>query len=86
VSPDNDLFPQKQPVGIFGSPPRDPYYYNNYYWGMPWWSRMFFQPNYYYSPWGYHYFAPRMLTWLLFLGLLGVGGFFLYRFLSRRRL
>jgi hypothetical protein len=70
VSPDSDLFPQKQPVGIFGSPPRDPYYYNNYYWGMPWWSRMFYQPNYYYSPWGYHFFAPRLLTWFLLLGLL----------------
>ena len=86
VSPESDRFPQKQPVGIFGSPPQNPYYYNNSYWGMPWWSRMFFQPNYYYTPWGYHYFAPRLFTWLLTLGLLGGGGYFLYRFLARRRM
>lgn len=85
VSPENDRFPSKPPVGIFGSPPLPPYYYHNYYWGMPWWMHLFFQPNYYYMPWGYHYYAPRLLTWIIVLGLLGGGGYLLYRYLVRNR-
>lgn len=85
VSPESDRFPQRQQVGIFGSPPQPPYYYHNNYWGMPWWTHLFFQPNYYYTPWGYHYYAPRLLTWLIGLGLLGGGGYFLFRYLTRMR-
>lgn len=84
VSPESDIFPQKQPVGVFGSPPYDPYYYHNSYWGAPLWTRMLFQPNYYYTPWGYHYYAPRLLTWIVALGLLGGGGFLIYRFMRRK--
>lgn len=62
-----DKYPSKSPVGIFGSPPKPPYYYHNYYWGLPWFTHLFFQPNYYYTPWGYHFFAPRLISWILLL-------------------
>lgn len=62
-----DKYPAKAPVGIFGSPPRPPYYYHNYYWGMPWLAHMFFQPNYFYTPWGYHFFAPRLISWIILM-------------------
>jgi len=86
VSPEIDRFPRKAPVGIFGSPPQPPYYYHNNYWGLPLWQRMLFQPNYYHTPWGYRYYAPRILGWVVFLGLLGGGGYLLYRYLSRRQM
>ncbi|MHB8985342.1 MAG: hypothetical protein ACYC38_05325 [Eubacteriales bacterium] len=85
AEPESDRFPKKSPVGVFGSPAQSPYYYHNYYWGMPFWYHFLFQPNYYHTPWGYHYFAPRILTWVILLGLLGGGGFFLYRFLAGLR-
>lgn len=66
-----DKYPSKSPVGIFGSPPRPPYYYHNYYWGLPWLAHLFFQPNYYYTPWGYHFFAPRLLSWIILLFVVG---------------
>lgn len=66
-----DKYPSKPPVGIFGSPPNPPYHYHNSYWGMPWLARMFFQPNYYWTPWGYHFFAPRLLTWIIAIILIG---------------
>ncbi|MCL4442072.1 MAG: hypothetical protein M1609_16240 [Firmicutes bacterium] len=66
-----DKYPSKPPVGVFGSPPQPPYYYHNNYWSMPLLSRMFFQPNYYWTPWGYHFFAPRLLTWIIAIFLIG---------------
>lgn len=66
-----DKYPSKPPVGIFGSPPDPPYQYHNAYWGMPWLARMFFQPNYYWTPWGYHFFAPRLLTWIVAIIIIG---------------
>ena len=66
-----DKYPSRPPVGVFGSPPNPPYYYHNSYWGMPLLARMFFQPNYYWSPWGYHFFAPRLLTWIIAIILIG---------------
>ena len=66
-----DKYPTKAPVGIFGSPPQPPYYYHNYYWGLPWLAHMFFQPNYYHSPWGYHFFAPRLISWILLFVIVG---------------
>lgn len=65
-------FPAKPPVGVFGPAPQPPAYYHNYYWGMPLWMHLFFQPNYYYTPWGYHFFAPRLLTWLALFCLGGL--------------
>ena len=66
-----DQYPSKAPVGIFGSPPKPPYYYHNQYWGLPLMARMFFQPNYYWTPWGYHFFAPRLITWIIAIFLVG---------------
>lgn len=85
VSPESDLFPAQRQVGVFGSPPQPPYYYHNRYWSMPVWSHLFFTPNYYYTPWGYHYFMPSLLTWVLILGLLGLGGYLIYRHVKRSR-
>lgn len=66
-----DKFTSRPPVGVFGSPPQPPYYYHNNYWSMPLLARMFFQPNYYWTPWGYHFFAPRLLTWIIAMFLIG---------------
>lgn len=66
-----DKYPSKPPVGIFGSPPKPPYYYHNRYWDLPLLARLFFQPNYYWLPWGYHFFAPRLLTWIVAVILIG---------------
>ncbi|MQL53648.1 hypothetical protein GFC01_15545 [Desulfofundulus thermobenzoicus] len=78
-----DRYPRRPPVGIYGSPPQPPWYYHNYYWGLPWWMHLLFQPNYYYTPWGYHFFAPRILTWLMLLGAGGLGVYWLVRRLRR---
>ena len=66
-----DKYPARPPVGVFGSPPQPPYQYHNAYWSLPWISRAFFQPNYYWTPWGYHYYAPRLLTWIVVIILVG---------------
>lgn len=67
-----DKHPSKPPVGIFGSPPAPPYKYHNDYWNMPLLARMFFQPNFYWTPLGYHYYAPRLITWIAAIILIGV--------------
>ncbi|MDF9408947.1 MAG: hypothetical protein A4E52_01300 [Pelotomaculum sp. PtaB.Bin013] len=85
LSPESDRFPAQRQVGVFGSPPQPPYYYHNRYWSMPAWSHLFFTPNYYYTPWGYHYFMPSLLTWVIILGLLGLCGYLIYRHLKRSR-
>ncbi|MDN5327092.1 MAG: hypothetical protein PWP41_1788 [Moorella sp. (in: firmicutes)] len=79
-----DKYPRRPTVEVYGSPPQPPYYYHNYYWGLPWWQHLLFGPQYYYAPWGYHYYVPRFLTWFLLLALLGLGGFLLFRILRRR--
>lgn len=66
-----DKYPSRAPVGVFGSPPQPPYQYHNDYWAMPFLARAFFQPNYYHTPWGYHYYAPRLLTWVIAIILIG---------------
>jgi len=66
-----DKYPTRPPVGVFGSPPQPPYQYHNDYWAMPFLARAFFQPNYYHTPWGYHYYAPRLLTWVIAIILIG---------------
>jgi hypothetical protein len=70
-------YPARPPVTVFGPAPQPPEYYHDYYWGLPFWARLFFNPYYYWTPWGYHFFAPRLLTWLLLLCLLGLGAFYL---------
>ncbi|MFZ5649728.1 MAG: hypothetical protein ACOY4I_02580 [Bacillota bacterium] len=60
-----DKYPSRPPVGVFGSPPAPPYKYHNDYWSLPFLARMFFQPNFYWTPWGYHYYAPRLITWII---------------------
>lgn len=66
-------YPAKPPVGVFGPAPQPPEYYHDYYWSLPFLMRLFFCPAYYWTPWGYHFFAPRLLTWLLLFCLLGLG-------------
>ncbi|MFZ5647381.1 MAG: hypothetical protein ACOY30_07135 [Bacillota bacterium] len=66
-----DKYPSRPPVGVFGSPPAPPYKYHNDYWGLPILARMFFQPNFYWTPWGYHYYAPRLITWIIAIILIG---------------
>lgn len=75
----NDKYPEKPQVRVYGSPPHPPYYYHNYYWSLPWYYHLFFTPDHYYTPWGYHYYAPRFLTWILLFILLAVGFMFLSR-------
>jgi hypothetical protein len=79
-----DRYPSSPPVGVFGAPAEPPYYYHNQYWGLPWYARMFFQPNYYSTGWGYDYFEPRILTWLVVLLAVAGGGYCLYRYWPRR--
>lgn len=69
---DKIKYPYKPPVGVYGKVPQPPYYYHDYYWSLPWYTRLFFQPNYYYTPFGYHYFAPRLLTWFITLLVLAI--------------
>lgn len=66
-----DKYPARPPVGVFGSPPQPAYQYHNNYWAMPFLARAFFQPNYYHTPWGYHFYAPRLLTWVIGIILIG---------------
>lgn len=50
-------YPDRPPVVVIGTPPLDPWVYQDMYWGMPWWLRMWYRPVYtYYGPW-YHGFA-----------------------------
>ncbi len=69
--------PGKPPVTVSGPAPRPPEYYHDYYWGLPFFLRFFFLPHYLWTPWGYHFFAPRLLAWLLLLCLLGLLVFYL---------
>jgi hypothetical protein len=69
--------PDRPPVAVFGPAPQPPEYYHDYYWGLPLWLRLFFRPVYWWTPWGYHFFAPRLLAWLLLLGLVAVGALYL---------
>ena len=66
----------RPPVVIY-SPlplPYGPDYYHGWYWGSPWYWRVFFTPTYYYTPWGYHYFEPNYATWVFaFTGIVLVG-------------
>lgn len=78
-------FPDAPPVGVFGPAPQPPAYYQHYYLGLPWWMHLLFQPNYYYTPWGYHFFTPRLLTWLALFCLLGLAFCYLMERVRRRR-
>lgn len=50
-------YPDRPPVVVIGTPPLDPWVYQDMYWGMPWWLRMWYRPVYaYYGPW-YHGFT-----------------------------
>lgn len=69
--------PEKPPVAIAGPAPRPPEYYHDYYWDLPLLLRLLFLPRYYWTPWGYHFFAPRLVTWLLLLCLVGILVFYL---------
>ena len=64
------------PVIIYSRTPLPfgPDYYHSWYWGMPWYWRLFFGPTYYHTPWGYHYFEPNYATFVLLLTVLVVGG------------
>ncbi|MCL5045871.1 MAG: hypothetical protein M1598_03590 [Actinobacteria bacterium] len=64
------------PVVIVGSPPFPPVFYNDWYWGMPWYGRWFFSPTYF-SGWGYNYFLPSLTGVMTAMVLLVIGLFFL---------
>ncbi|WP_018086890.1 hypothetical protein [Desulfurispora thermophila] len=80
---DKIKYPYKPPVGVYGKVPKPPYYYHDYYWSLPWYARAFFQPNYYYTPFGYHYYAPRLLTWFITLLVLAAVIYWLVKRMRR---
>lgn len=76
--------PEKPPVSVSGPAPRPPEYYHDYYWSLPFLLRFFFLPHYVWTPWGYHFFAPRLLAWLVLLCLLGLLAIYLLERARRR--
>lgn len=77
-------YPDRPPVVVVGTPPLDPWVYQDMYWGMPWWQRIWFRPVYsYYSPW-HRGFALSPLAYVAAAaGVVLVG--YLFMLWARRR-
>lgn len=76
------LYPWRPPVVIYGGG-FPPIFYHDWYWGMPWWQRMWFSPTFYGGP-GYHYFLPSPLTVFLALVVIGAVVYLVVRALRAR--
>lgn len=77
-------YPRLPPVVVIGTPPFDPWYYHDLYWGMPWYLRMWYRPVYsYYGP-GQYGFAYSLWAWVALVGGLSLATFLFMLWVRRR--
>lgn len=70
-------YPWRPPIVIYGGG-FPPVFYHDWYWGMPWWQRIWWSPTFY-GGWGYHYFLPSPLAAFLILSVAGLLVYWLVR-------
>jgi hypothetical protein len=76
-------------INIYGRAPWEPIWYNNWYWGSPWWFHLFFRPQYHWwglGPWGWGWWTPNPIGFILTVMSLIAIGYGLYAVFGKKRI